>query len=376
MKKQIFFINIFLLAINVHSQTIDEINDHILKTFEDAPDFSYANPQASADIGYQIQFRLKSYISAEPERGAIALADSNENFPRLLMDEINNIAAFDNNEKARNFLGKDVINRILLVGPPGTGKSTLAKAIAYYCKRDYLFISSATLCNEFKNASIRIIDTLFDTLECYNIPCVLILDEITAFTARANNPATNGDPGGVEHFWIHLDQLKNNSKILIIFTANSTEQIPDTIKDRFAGCEFFIDFPCKEFRRKIIKNSLAQHFYFEATFLDYIAEATAGLSLRELTMIVKRSKNNALSRNRLEKNYDWMIKEEDIQKALDSILTQHSKKNSEKQWDNFKKTCTIAGPYIIPALSFLAGLYFQYQYSKHQESLLTQSMHA
>jgi|GEM_PF-3000549 AAA+ superfamily predicted ATPase len=308
-------------------------------------------------------FEFQSYESALRKVDLFSMDQLMSTVPDDLKEEIGCLEDFAD-QPYRYFTDSAhmIANRMLLVGPPGSGKSSLALTIAYKSKRKYLFISAASLGNEYKNSSITILDQLFDPLIYTSEPTVLIFDEITAFTDKFNS-MQNSDPGAVEHFWIKLDACRNNPFLLVIFTANSTERLPETIKDRFVGYQFSVNLPNRALREAIFKHHFRTVPELNDSYFVYLSKKTDNFSLREINSIIKLSKKNALYRIlKSPSPYSTiMIAQDDIEAALQKIMRDHKKSNREKKWQLCKQILREAGPYIVPVLSLATGIYFQYQ---------------
>lgn len=392
----IFFSSTFTVESNFGNDRLEEQKKRLredpqgkLYDYQDKPGIQYptdwGTPQPtqqfpqSSEVVQQIKymdFTLKPYSDALHSLTITQIEQLIEMCPEELKREIECLESFAS-KRYRFYTPKALAlaNRILLVGPPGSGKSSLALAIAYKTKRRYLFVSAASLANEFKNSSISILDQLFDPLIQTSEPTVVIFDEITAFTDKFGM-ATNPDPGAVEHFWIKLDLCRHNPHLLIIFTTNSTKKLPETIQDRFAGYHFTIPAPRQAFRDEIFRRSFTYRADVDSSFLAYLSKKTRSLSLREINSIVKHAEKNALYRQVQEETIDIALLEptkEDIQKALNTVLKEHAQKKWDTTIEQTKTLLREAGPYVVPVIGLVTGLYFQYQSYIYQTVSLTQA---
>ena len=98
---------------------------------------------------------------------------------------------------------------VVLVGPPGIGKSRLVQVAAEELNMPYKILSAASLCDKYKNSGITNANELILPLLEGQEPIIVCLEELTGLTTRFNpdNTATNPDPGVMEHFllsWISL----------------------------------------------------------------------------------------------------------------------------------------------------------------------------
>lgn len=330
---------------------------------------SFANPQVENSRHSISYFKVQYPTEALKHIDSFMLKELLDSCPQTLLNDIQNTIHISTNQIFRNSPHyTDQMTRLLLVGPQGSGKSSLALAIAYKLNRPYLFISAASLANEYKNSAITIINNLFDPIIESEVPAVIILDEITAFTKRFEDK-NDSDPGAIEHLWIKLDACKKNPNLLVIFTANNTDKIPDTIKDRLSASEFFISHPDINARKRIIEHYLSSCFTFNKQFLNYLAKETKGFTLREINMFISRTKNKAFNRvirksGTLDEKLP--VKKEDIELALQMLRTSHNTEIKRKNKEYYKEILSTVSPQIIPLISMLINIYLQVKFHDQQ----------
>lgn len=321
------------------------------------------------------QFKLENPNAVATSIDSFMFRELLDSCSGTLLNDIHNTIHLSQHKYFQNISYRDRFTKLLLVGPQGSGKSSLALAIAAALNRPYVFVSAASLANEYKNSAIRIINDLFDPLIESEIAAVVILDEITAFTKRFADK-NDSDPGAVEHLWVKLDACKQNPHLLVIFTANSTDAIPDTIKDRLSASKFYISHPDTNARKRILKNYLSEHCLFSSTFYDTLAKDTKGFSLRELNMLISRAKNKALSRA-IRKNIHLQfldIQKADIESALKMLQTSHNAEIKSKNKAYYKEIFSTVSPHIIPFVNMLISTYLQVKFH-NQQMEFTKSAH-
>lgn len=361
---------------------LERLNQRVIDVFKDTefdfdepkleqPKGCYATNQLTTEHSSNNQtfFKLQSPETITQTIDSFMIKELLDNCSQTLLNDIHNTSYISKHSTLRyDAIYTNQMTRLLLTGPRGSGKSSLALAIAYKLNRPYIFVSAAALANEYKNSAISIINNLFDPIIESQNSAIVIIDEITAFTKRFNAKNGDSDPGAVEHLWIKLDACKNNPGLLVIFTANSTDEIPDTIKDRLSGSEFFIDHPDFYARKRIIEHYLSPYFNFDKKFLDEIAKKTEGFTLREINMVIFRAKNNALHRNIKSDNSTAhiAIRKNDIESALKTLVAAHNTELSKKNKQYYKEIYETISPHIVPIVSMLINIYLQVKFHDQQ----------
>ena len=291
------------------------------------------------------------------------IQDALDNCPQQLRDDVDDIAYFTTHIPDNTAVFKDLLNRILLVGPSGTGKTTLAYAIAYHTKRPFVFVKASSLSNEYKSSFTTIIDAIFDPLIKLKIPCVIIIDEITAFTNKMKKK-NDADAGAVEYLWMKLDEAKlHNPQLLVICTANDLEKFPETMHTRFAGNLYTIESPNFERRLSMLHtffDSLYCSAEIDASFIYQIAKNTSSLSLREINLALCKARGKARIRCEKEGSF-FTIEAQEVETALNAVLEQCSDKKWKERKKYFIKKLKVAGPYIFQASLFILSSWIAYK---------------
>jgi SpoVK/Ycf46/Vps4 family AAA+-type ATPase len=143
---------------------------------------------------------------------------------------------------------------LLLFGPPGTGKTMIAKAIASESKSKFFNISASSLMSKWIGESEKLVRTLF-ALASFHQPSVVFIDEIDSIlTARSENECEASRRLKTE-FLIQLDGAGTNQddRILIIGATNRPQEIDDAFIRRLAK-RLYIPLPNFGSRKQLILN--------------------------------------------------------------------------------------------------------------------------
>lgn len=145
---------------------------------------------------------------------------------------------------------------LLLFGPPGTGKTMIAKAIASQSHSQFFNISASSLMSKWIGDSEKLVRTLFALASFYQ-PSVVFIDEIDSIlTARSENECEASRRIKTE-FLVQLDGAGTNAddRILIIGATNRPQEIDDAFIRRLSK-RLYIPLPNKMSRRQLINSVL------------------------------------------------------------------------------------------------------------------------
>ncbi len=192
-------------------------------------------------------------------------------------------------------------NRLLLYGPPGIGKTTLAKVIAQEAGIYYYVIEGSSIATEYKNSGAMNLSRIFSTICALpaNQRIIVIIDEINYHIGK-HNDSNNYDANTAPTLWLILDECaKKYPNIFIIGTANDIADMPPQLKSRFSHALVPLNIPNSiAQRRKIISFYLKNYIHScSGNYINDLAERTWGFDPRELENLVKKAYIESLLRN-------------------------------------------------------------------------------
>ncbi|PAV66014.1 hypothetical protein WR25_19444 isoform B [Diploscapter pachys] len=184
------------------------------------------------------------------------------------------------------------VKGILLFGPPGNGKTMLAKAVAHESEQVFLNISASSLTSKWVGESEKTIRALFQVAKNAQ-PSIIFIDEIDSLlTARKDNETEVSRRMKTE-FMVQLDGASSSTedRILIIGATNRPYELDDAILRRFPK-RILIDLPDERARAELLHKTLAKHKMLDG-LTDYdirwIARSTDFYSNADLVALCKEA---------------------------------------------------------------------------------------
>ena len=206
---------------------------------------------------------------------------------------------------------------ILLFGPPGTGKTMIAKAIASECKSTFFNISASSLTSKWVGESEKTVKSLFK-IAYKKTPSIIFIDEIDSILSKRSESENEATKRLKTEFLIQFDGLgsDNNAKLLVIAATNRPMDLDEALLRRLPKrvyCGPLDENGRFEFIKKVINKvetklsdkdireiAKMTHGYSNSDLKELCKEA-AFQPVRELTMeqILKIKKFRPLVKNDL-----------------------------------------------------------------------------
>lgn len=145
------------------------------------------------------------------------------------------------------------------VGEPGTGKTTMAKAIAYEMSKqgwECKFLSSTSLLGEYRNQTSIQLQKELEAIEISKKPTLLIIDELNRLLENSNSKHHDTDTIATA-LWTFLDKHRDNKNFFFIGTMNRANKLPKAYKSRIMLD--YIEFPLvasNKYKSQFIRREL------------------------------------------------------------------------------------------------------------------------
>lgn len=186
---------------------------------------------------------------------------------------------------------------VLFYGPPGCGKTLLAKAIANECQANFISIKGPELLTMWFGESESNVRDVFDKARAA-APCVLFFDELDSIAkSRGGNI---GDAGGaadrvINQILTEMDGMGNKKNVFIIGATNRPDIIDSAIlRPGRLDQLIYIPLPDEKSREAILKANLRKSPLAPDVDLQYLAKVTHGFSGADLTEICQRAVKGAI----------------------------------------------------------------------------------
>ena len=196
--------------------------------------------------------------------------------------------------------GKWAPKNILFFGPPGTGKTMMAKALANEAHVPFLSVKSTKLIGEHVGDGARRIHELYERARQV-APCIVFLDEFDSIALDRSYQDLRGDVSEVVNALLtELDGIELNDGICTIAATNRIDMLDSSIRSRFEE-EIEFRLPSSEERSLIMKKNLEDFPVAVKADLDEIARITEGFSGRDIVeKVIKASLHKAIVEGRSE----------------------------------------------------------------------------
>ncbi|CAD6203608.1 unnamed protein product [Miscanthus lutarioriparius] len=172
---------------------------------------------------------------------------------------------------------------ILLFGPPGTGKTMLAKAVATEAGANFINISMSSISSKWLGEGEKFVKAVF-SLASKIAPSVIFVDEVDGMLGRRENPGEHEAMRKMKNeFMVNWDGLRTKEKerVLVLAATNRPFDLDEAVVRRLPR-RLMVNLPDASNRRKILSVILAKEDLADDADLEAIANLTEGYSGSDL----------------------------------------------------------------------------------------------
>ena len=198
------------------------------------------------------------------------------------------------NPELRALYGKSLRGGLLLYGPPGCGKTFLAKAVAGELGASFLHVSLADVLDMYIGQSERNVKELFEVART-SAPCVLFLDELDAIGGKRSLNRSSGARTTVNQLLTELDGVGSDNEGVFVLAATNHPWDVDPALRRPGRLDrtLLVLPPDREAREAILRTHLRDR-PVERIDTRRLAKATEGFSGADLAHLCESASENAL----------------------------------------------------------------------------------
>lgn len=177
---------------------------------------------------------------------------------------------------------------VLLYGPPGCGKTLLAKAVANAAQANFISVKGPELLNKYVGESEKSVRELFRKARDSQ-PCIIFFDEFDALAPKRNNENNSASDRVVNQLLSEMDGVDDRKQIFLIAATNRKDLIDDAmLREGRLGSHYEVKLPNYEDRVKIFKTvTKGMNFTYN---IDKLSEKTKGFSGADIAGLIKEVK--------------------------------------------------------------------------------------
>uniref|UniRef100_A0A8C1GZZ7 microtubule-severing ATPase n=1 Tax=Cyprinus carpio TaxID=7962 RepID=A0A8C1GZZ7_CYPCA len=178
---------------------------------------------------------------------------------------------------------------LLLFGPPGNGKTMLAKAVAMESNATFFNISASSLTSKYVGEGEKLVRALFAVARELQ-PSIIFIDEIDSLLCERREGEHDASRRLKTEFLIEFDGVQSggdDDRVLVMGATNRPQELDEAVLRRFAK-RIYVALPTEETRLKLLKNLLSKHRNtLSQKELSQLARMTEGYSGSDLTSLAK-----------------------------------------------------------------------------------------
>ena len=262
-------------------------------------------------------------------------------------ESLKEIVDYLHNPKKYTDVGASMPKGILLVGPPGTGKTMLAKAVAGEAGVPFFSMSGSEFVEMFVGMGASKVRDLFKQAK-EKAPCIVFIDEIDAIGKKRDGQIGGNDEREqtLNQLLTEMDGFEGNNGVIILAATNRPESLdPALTRPGRFDRRVPVELPDLIGREAILKVHAKKIKVSDNVDFHTIARMAAGTSGAELANIINEAALRAVRSGRT------VVEQSDLEESIEVVIAGYQKKNAIMT-DSEKKTVSYheIGHALVAAL--------------------------
>ena len=239
-------------------------------------------------------------------------------------ENLSEIVEYLHNPARYKEIGASMPKGILLVGPPGTGKTMLAKAVAGEANVPFFSMSGSEFVEMFVGMDASKVRDLFQQAK-EKAPCIVFIDEIDAIGKKRDGQIGGNDEREqtLNQLLTEMDGFEDNTGVIILAATNRPESLdPALLRPGRFDRRVPVELPDLKGREDILKVHAKKIKVGDNVDYNKVARMASGASGAELANIVNEAALRAVRDNRK------FVTQEDLEESIEVVIAGYQKKNA------------------------------------------------
>ena len=239
-------------------------------------------------------------------------------------ESLSEIVDYLHNPKKYSDVGASMPKGVLLVGPPGTGKTMLAKAVAGEANVPFFSMSGSEFVEMFVGMGASKVRDLFSQAK-EKAPCIVFIDEIDAIGKKRDGQLSSNDEREqtLNQLLTEMDGFQENIGVIILAATNRPETLdPALTRPGRFDRRVPVELPDLAGREAILKVHAKKIKTADDVNFHTIARMASGASGAELANIINEAALRAVRNNRT------VVNESDLEESIETVIAGYQKKNA------------------------------------------------